>query len=88
MEKYGKLEVAYEKKDNDSLSNYISYVSVPFKNLIYGDLAFCSSCWQKNMSEKWYHWCMLSPAEWENCDHEKGDMWSIQSIKNNLEKTH
>jgi len=40
MEKYGKLEVAYEKKDNDSLSNYISYVSVPFKKLIYGDLAF------------------------------------------------
>ena len=56
------------------------------KKLIYGDLAFCSSCWQKNMSGKWYHWCMLSPAEWENCDHEKGDMWTIQSIKYNLEK--
>ena len=38
------------------------------------------------MSGKWYHWCMLSPAEWENCDHEKGDMWIIQSIKYNLEK--
>ena len=29
---------------------------------------------------------MLSPLEWENFDHEKGDMWSIQSIKDNLEK--
>ena len=31
---------------------------------------------------------MLSPLEWENCDHEKGDMWSIQSIKDHLEKQH
>ena len=38
------------------------------------------------MSGKWYHWCMLSPAEWENCDHEKDDMWSIQLIKDNLEE--
>ena len=29
---------------------------------------------------------MLSPVEWENCDHEKGDMWTIQSIKYRLEK--
>ena len=38
------------------------------------------------MSGKWYHWCMLSPAEWKHCDHEKGDMWTIQSIEYNLEK--
>ena len=38
------------------------------------------------MSEKWCHWCKLSPAEWKNCDYKKGDMWSIQSIKDNLEK--
>ena len=24
---------------------------------------------------------MLFQSAWENCDHEKGDMWSIQSIK-------
>ena len=28
----------------------------------------------------------ISPAEWENCGHEKGDMWSIQLIKDNLEE--
>ena len=32
------------------------------------------------------HWCKLSLAEWEDCDHEKGDMWSIQLIKDNLEE--
>ena len=29
---------------------------------------------------------MLSPKEWENCDHEKGDTWTIQLVKDNLEK--
>ena len=53
--KYGKLEVAYEKKDNDSLSNYISYVSVSFKNLIYGDLASL----QQLLAKK-YVWKMVS----------------------------
>ena len=38
------------------------------------------------MSRKCYHWCQLSPTGWENCDHEKGDMWSIQLIKDNLEE--
>ena len=36
------------------------------------------------MSRTWCHWCKLSPAEQENCDHEKGDKWSIQLIKDNL----
>ena len=36
----GKLEVAYEEKDNDSLSNYVFYVSIPLRILISGDLAF------------------------------------------------
>ena len=30
------------------------------------------------MSEYWCHWCMLSPTEWETCDDEKGDAWTIQ----------
>ena len=38
------------------------------------------------MYGKCCHWCNLSPAEWEDCDHEKGDMWSIQLIKVNLEE--
>ena len=38
------------------------------------------------MSGHWCHWCMLSPSEWGNCDHEKGDKWTIQLIKDNLKK--
>ena len=38
------------------------------------------------MSGHWCHWCMLSPLEQENCDHEKGDKWTIQLIKDNLKK--
>ena len=38
--KCGKLEVAYEKKDNDSLSNYTSFISVPTRILVSGDLVF------------------------------------------------
>ena len=38
------------------------------------------------MFGKWCRWCKLYPTEWEYCDHEKGNMWSIQSIKDNLEK--
>ena len=38
------------------------------------------------MSGKWCHWCMLSAVEWENCDHEDDDIWSMQLIKDNLEK--
>ena len=29
---------------------------------------------------------MLSPLEWENCDHEIGDKWTIQLIRDNLKK--
>ena len=39
------------------------------------------------MSGHWYHWCMLSPTEWENCDYEKGDAWTIQLIKENLKNS-
>ena len=35
----GKLEVAYEE-ENYSLSNYVSYVSIPLRISIFGDLAF------------------------------------------------
>ena len=80
----GKLEVAYKNKNYDLLSNYVSYVSAPLNFLISGDLTFLQHLLAKKMSGKWYHWCMLSPAEWENCDHEKGDMWTMQSIKDNL----
>ena len=30
---------------------------------------------------------MLSPIEWENGDHKKGDTWTIQLIKDNSEKS-
>ena len=61
----GKLEVAYEEKENDSLSNYVSHVSIPLSILISGDLAFLQQLLEKNMSGKWCHWCKLSPAKWE-----------------------
>ena len=36
----GNLIISYEKKDNESLTKYISYISIPTKILISGDLAF------------------------------------------------
>ena len=55
------------KKSNDSLSN-------PTRILVSVGLAFFATIVGKNnMSELWFHWCMLSTTEWENCDHEKGD---------------
>ena len=38
------------------------------------------------MTKHWCHWCILSAVEWENFDHEHGDAWAIQLIKDNLEK--
>ena len=61
-------------------------MSIPLRILISGDSAFLQQLLGENMSGKWCHWYKLSPAEWENCDHEKGDMWSIQLIKDNLEE--
>ena len=85
--KDGNLVVSYETKDNESLNNYISYISIPTRILISGDLVFFATIVGKNnMSGHWCHWCMLSPLEWENCDHDKGNKWSIQLIKDNLKK--
>ena len=69
------------------MNNYISHITIPTRILISGDLAFFATIVGKNnMSGHWCHWCMLSPPEWENCDHEKGNKWSIQLIKDNLKK--
>ena len=38
------------------------------------------------MSGQWCHWCMLSAIAWGNCDHEEGSAWTIQLIKDHLEK--
>ena len=71
----------------EALSSYISYAFVPLRILISGDLAFFATVVEKKkMSGKWCHWCKLSPAEWGNCDQEKGDMWSIQLMKDNLKE--
>ena len=51
----GKLEVSYEEKDNDSLSNYVSHVSIPLGILISGDLAFL-----QQLLEKKYVWNIIS----------------------------
>ena len=38
------------------------------------------------MPGHWCHWFMLFPTEWENCDNERGNAWTIQLIEDNLEK--
>ena len=38
------------------------------------------------MSGHCCNWCTLYPSECANCDHEKGDKWTIQLIKDNLKK--
>ena len=38
------------------------------------------------MSRHWCHWCMLSPSEWENRDHENGDKLTMQLIEDHLKK--
>jgi hypothetical protein len=61
-----------------------------------GDLAFFSLILGKeNWSGKWCNWCMLSPKEWADQGHEKGEHWTIEKIydihrnvtENNLPET-
>ena len=83
----GILEILYKEHNNDSFSNYTSFISVPTRILVSGDLAFFATIvGENNISGHWCHWCMLSATEWGNCDHEKGDTWTMQLIKDNLEK--
>ena len=37
-----------------------------------------------NRSGCWCHWCNLSPSEWENNNHEKGILWTIDLMKKSL----
>ena len=81
------LEISYEELNNDSLSNYISFISVPIIILVSSNfLFFASIVGENNMFGHWCHWCMLSPTEWKSWGHEKGDTWIIQLINDNLEK--
>ena len=70
----GKLDISYEKK-NDSLSNYVSIVSVvsvPTIILVSSALALFATIVVKNtMSRNWCHRCMLSPIELEICGHKR-----------------
>ena len=43
----GNLGVSYERKDNESLTNYISYISIPTRILVSGDLAFFQKLLEK-----------------------------------------
>ena len=47
---------------------------------------FCYNCWGNTMSRHQYHWCMLSPLEWETCSYKKGDSWTVQLSQYNLKK--
>ena len=62
-------------------------MSISLRILISGDLAFFATVVGKKIClENDVIGILLSSAEWEDCDNEKGNMWSIQSIKDNLEK--
>ena len=60
------LEISYDEKNYDSLSNYISFISVPTRILVSSDLAIFDMIVRKfNMSRYWCHWCMLPVTEWK-----------------------
>ena len=52
----GILEILYEEKNNDSVSNYTSFISVPTRIFVSDNFVFL-------MSGHWCHWCMLSITE-------------------------
>ena len=58
------LEISYEEINNDSLSHYISFISLPIIILLSGNfLFFATIVGKNNMFGHWCHWCMLSPIE-------------------------
>ena len=48
MEKDGTLERSYEEKNNVSLSNYRSFISVPTRISVSGDLVIFATIVEKN----------------------------------------
>ena len=60
----GKIDISYKKKDNDSLSSYVSFMSVPTRILDSCDLEFFATIGGKNnMFGHWRHWYVLSLSE-------------------------
>eukprot|EP00978_Attheya_sp_CCMP212_P037364 scaffold175527_cov64-Attheya_sp.AAC.1 len=56
-------------------------VLIPIKIFISGDLAFFTAVLGKiNMSGSWCTWCKLSPKEWKEYMHEKGQLWILDSM--------
>ena len=50
------IQKFHMRKKNDSLSNYISFISVPTRILVLGDLAFFATIvGENNMSGYWCH---------------------------------
>lgn len=52
-----------------------------------GDLAFYAMVLGKENSDT-YHcpYCLLSKAEWQSPDHEKGELWTIQKLQDMVKK--
>ena len=52
----GNVEISYDEKSSDSLSNYISFISVPTRIIVSGDLAFITTIvGENNISEDCCH---------------------------------
>ena len=82
-----KLTIQYSTKDDVNESKYVKVIQVVTRLLISGDLAFFATVVGKvNRSGCWCHWCNLSPLEWENTNHEKGMLWTIELIKKKFDE--
>ena len=73
------------KKDNDSLSNYVSVTSVPTRILVSGALAFFATIvGKKGLDIGVIGVCyLLRNGKFVVI---KGDLWTVKSIQDNLEK--
>jgi hypothetical protein len=55
--------------------------SVPIRVFVTGDLAYLAAILGKvSMSGGWCTWCRLSPAQWGEIGHEKGDVWTLENM--------
>ena len=59
----GRIDISYKKKDNDSLSSYVSFMFLSTRILDSCDLAFLLRLLGSNMFGHWCHWYVLSPSE-------------------------
>ncbi len=63
------------------------FLMLPFRIHFSGDLAFLAMCLGKPGSSSMYcYLCDLLHSEWQTKDHEKGNMWNLASLSEQLTK--